>query len=215
MVTLAGPWGGSVRALSIFAVGDNLGNWLLSEKKLMWEQRTSSSLAWLMPQKGFWDPEDVLVQTTSRNYTVEDYQSFFSDLDEPLAWNMREDTMKLLPGLPAPGVEVFCIHGSGVGTTERLVYGEGEFPGSDPTMIKGDGDGTVNLQSLVGCTRWAKQQREEVHHMELPGVNHMGILRDLEPAKKIAAVIENLNKQLYEDEKYLDFGEYPKVEILF
>ena len=50
--------------------------------------------------------------------------------------------------------------------------------------------------------------------MELPGVNHMGILRDLEPAKKIAAVIENLNKQLYEDEKYLDFGEYPKVEIL-
>ena len=62
--------------------------------------------------------------------------------------------------------------------------------------------------------RWAKQQREEVHHMELPGVNHMGILRDFEPAKKIAAVIENLNKQLYEDEKYLDFGEYPKVEIL-
>ena len=49
LVTLAGPWGGSVRALSIFAVGDNLGNWLLSEKKLMWEQRTSSSLAWLMP----------------------------------------------------------------------------------------------------------------------------------------------------------------------
>ena len=105
LVTLAGPWGGSVRALSIFAVGDNLGNWLLSEKKLMWEQRTSSSLAWLMPQKGFWDPADVLVQTTSTNYTVEDYQKFFSDLDEPLAWNMREDTMQLLPGLPAPEVE--------------------------------------------------------------------------------------------------------------
>ena len=106
MITLAGPWGGSVRALSIFAVGDNLGNWMLSEKKLMWEQRTSSSLAWLMPQKGFWEPDDVLVQTSSTNYTVEDYQRFFSDLDEPLAWNMREDTMRLLPGLPAPGVEV-------------------------------------------------------------------------------------------------------------
>ena len=50
-------------------------------------------------------------------------------------------------------VKVFCIHGSGVKTTKMLVYGEGEFPGSDPTMIKGDGDGTVNLQSLVGCTR--------------------------------------------------------------
>jgi len=81
-------------------------------------------------------------------------------------------------------------------------------------MIKGDGDGTVNQQSLLGCTRWAKQQREEVHHMELPGVNHMGILRGSEPAKLIATVIEKMNNQLYEDEKYLDFGEYPKVEIL-
>ena len=68
--------------------------------------------------------------------------------------------------------------------------------------------------SSNGFFRWAKQQREEVHHMELPGINHMGILRDFEPAKKIAAIIENLNKQLYEDEKYLDFEEYPKVEIL-
>jgi len=214
MITLAGPWGGSVRALSIFAVGDNLGNWMLSEKKLMWEQRTSSSLAWLMPQKGFWEPDDVLVQTSSTNYTVEDYQRFFSDLDEPLAWNMREDTMRLLPGLPAPGVEVFCIHGSGVKTTKMLVYGEGEFPGSDPIMIKGDGDGTVNLQSLVGCTRWATQQREAVHHKEMPGVDHMGILRQLQAAKEIADIIENLNNQLYEDVKYLKVENYPKVEVL-
>ena len=70
------------------------------------------------------------------------------------------------------------------------------------------------IKGFDSLFRWAKQQREEVHHMELPGVNHMGILRDFEPAKKIAAIIENLNKQLYEDEKYLDFGEYPKVEIL-
>merc|ERR1711951_15987 len=47
LTTLAGPWGGTVRALKVFAVGDNLGAWLLSEKKLMWEQRSSPSLAWL------------------------------------------------------------------------------------------------------------------------------------------------------------------------
>merc|ERR1712004_595106 len=105
-------------------------------------------------------------------------------------------------------VKVFCIHGSGVQTTKMLVYGEGEFPGSDPTMIKGDGDGTVNLQSLVGCTRWATQQREAVHHKEMPGVDHMGILRQLRPAKEIAAIIENLNDQLYEDVKYLNVEDY-------
>ena len=155
LVTLSGPWGGTVRALKVFAVGDNLGNWLLSEKKLMWEQRTSSSLAWLMPQDGFWGPEEVLVQTVDSNYTQRDYKRFFSDLEEPNAWMMREDTAPLLAGLPAPGVEVFCLHGGGVATTERLVYGQGEFPGSDPSQIlKGDGDGTVNMRSLLGCTRW-------------------------------------------------------------
>lgn len=154
LMTLAGPWGGTVRALKVFAVGDNLGNWLLSEKKLMWEQRTSSSLAWLMPQEDFWGPEEVLVQTATSNYTLRDYKRFFTDLDEPNAWMMREDTAPLLAGLPAPGVEMFCIHGAGVPTTERLVYGEGEFPGADPgTILKGDGDGTVNTRSLQGCLR--------------------------------------------------------------
>jgi len=216
LVTLAGPWGGTVRALKIFAVGDNLGNWLLSEKKLMWEQRTSSSLAWLMPQEGFWDHDEVLVETSDNNYTIANYHQFFTDLEEPNAWLMREDTKDLIAGLPAPGVEVFCIHGGGVDTTEKLVYGKGEFPGSDPgTILKGDGDGTVNMRSLVGCTRWAEKQREPVHHRVLPGVDHLGILRTDPPAEIIANLIENINKQLYEDEKYFDQETYPKVEVIF
>ena len=56
-------------------------------------------------------------------------------------------------------------HGSKVETTERLVYPPGTFPvkrskregekasfwpwpGSGPTLVKGDGDGTVNIRSL-------------------------------------------------------------------
>ena len=42
----------------------------------------------------------------------------------------------------------------------------------------------------------------------------MGILRQLRPAKEIAAIIENLNNQLYEDVKYLNVEDYPKVEVL-
>lgn len=215
LVTLAGPWGGSVRALKVFAVGDNLGNWLLSEKKLMWEQRSSSSLAWLMPQREFWGTEEVLVQTADSNYTVGDYRRFFEDLEEPSAWAMRKDTEGLLEGLPAPGVEVFCLHGAGVATTERLVYAAGEFPGTDPsTILTGDGDGTVNLRSLTGCTRWAGQQRQPVHHKALPGIDHMAILRDEGAAATVATLIDNINKQLFEEEKYFDMQIYPKVEVI-
>lgn len=215
LLTLAGPWGGTVRALKVFAVGDNLGNWLLSEKKLMWEQRTSSSLAWLMPQEGFWGEDEILVQTVNKNYTNAHYEQFFKDLNETNAWYMREDTKDLIAGLPAPGVEVFCVHGGGVPTTERLVYGAGEFPGADPgEIVKGDGDGTVNTRSLIGCTRWANKQTQPVHHRVLPGVNHLQILRDDEPAQIIASLIENINKDLYEDEKYFDQEIDPIVEIV-
>ena len=76
-------------------------------------------------------------------------------------------------------MKVFCTHGSKVDTTERLIYPPGSFPlddieeeeavmrnateaadkkegwwpwPSDPTMIKGDGDGTVNIRSLKVST---------------------------------------------------------------
>ncbi|XP_023333809.1 group XV phospholipase A2 [Eurytemora carolleeae] len=196
MVTLAGPWGGTVRALKVFAVGDNLGAWLLNEKKLMWEQRTSPSLAWLMPQIGFWDTTEVLVETAEKNYTMNDYQEFFTDLKEPNAWFMRLDTKDLIAGLPAPNVEVFCLHGSGVDTTEKLIYKKGEFPGSDPsTILKGNGDGTVNYRSLIGCTRWADQQKQRVTHHEFPGVDHLQILREEEPAAFISNLITSINRR--------------------
>merc|ERR1719215_1518252 len=202
LVTLAAPWGGTVRALKAFAVGDNLGAWLLSEKKLMWEQRSSPSLAWLMPQESFWEDDEVFVITTERNYTIRDYEDFFNDLNEPHAWLMRQDTVNLLKGLPPPNVEVFCLHGSGVDTTEALVYKKGEFPGADPSKIlKGNGDGTVNYRSLIGCTRWAEQQSQPVTHHEFHGIDHLDILRQDEPAKFVANLINQLNIQMREKRK--------------
>jgi len=196
LVTLAGVWGGTARALKVFAVGDNLGAWLLNEKKLMWEQRTSSSLAWLMPQEGFWSDEEVLVQTEAKNYSRANFKEFFYDLSEPDGWMMQQDTKDLLPGLKPPGVEVFCIHGNGVNTTERLIYAKGEFPGKDPsTILKGDGDGTVNMRSLLGCTRWDGQQKQKVHHHILPGLDHLAVLKNDEAAEFVASLVNEANFQ--------------------
>ena len=72
----------------------------------------------------------------------------------------------------------------------------------------------ICVKLFILLFRWATQQREAVHHKEMPGVDHMGILRQLRPAKEIAAIIENLNNQLYEDVKYLNVEDYPKVEVL-
>ena len=53
-----------------------------------------------------------------------------------------------------------------------------------------------------------------MHHHVLPGVDHMEILRGLEPAKLIATIIENINKELYEDAMHFDYNSYPKVELV-
>jgi len=171
-ISMAGVWGGTARAVKVFAVGDNLDSWFLNEKNLLWE-RTNPSLAWLMPSKDFWPDDEVLVETDQKNFTRLDLPEFFKALEEPKTYMemMVEDTEDLIAGLKPPQVEVFCLHGSKVDTTERLIYPPGgfpniarvsstqdqnndtnlgfwPFPSYDPTIIKGDGDGTVNIRSL-------------------------------------------------------------------
>ena len=166
-ISIAGVWGGTARAVKVFALGDNLDSWFLNEENLLWE-RTNPSLAWLMHAAGFWGEDEVLVQTEEQNYTRTNLADFFYALEGPNMGHMVEDTKDLLAGLKAPGVEVFCSHGSKVDTTERLVYPAGAFPtnrtvtgkeggqfwpfpSGDPKLIKGDGDGTVNIRSLEVC----------------------------------------------------------------
>jgi len=199
----------------VFAVGDNLDSWFLNEKNLLWE-RTNPSLAWLMPSKEFWPDDEVLVQTDGKNFTRTNLGEYFTTLGEPNMASMVEDTRGLLAGFPAPNVEVFCSHGSKVDTTERVVYPKGSFPSvqkeiliedklsslkiwpwpSNPSLIKGDGDGTVNIRSLEGCLKWRKTQSQPVHHQVFEKVNHLDMLRTEEPTQNVADIIASLNKEL-------------------
>jgi len=197
LMTLAGPWDGAVTALKVFAVGDDFGAWIiLNSRKLTGESRTSPGLAWLMPGEHLWTDDEVLVETADTNYTIKDYKKFFTALSEPNAWLMREDTQNLISVLNPPDVEVFCLHGSGVDTVEKLVYEKGYFPGLNPTEVKGDGDGTVNMRSLLACRQWRSNQLYPVHHHVFPGTNHLGILRDEKPTSYISFLIENINDEL-------------------
>jgi len=221
LISVAGVWGGTARALKVFAVGDNLDSWFLNSKNLLWE-RTNPSLAWLMPQQGFWSDDEVLVETEKKNFTRTNIGEFFDGYKEHNMAMMVNDTKGLLGGLPPPQVEVFCIHGSEVNTTERVVYPPGSFPPkktrkqqtsnksknskiqkhkwwpfhTEPSLVKGDGDGTVNIRSLKGCLRWEGAQKQAVHHKIFKGINHVDMLRREEPTSYVVDVIDGLNKQL-------------------
>ncbi|KAG8041536.1 hypothetical protein G9C98_002829 [Cotesia typhae] len=159
LITLGAVWGGSVKALKVFAVGDNLGAYVLRESILRDQQITSPSLGWLLPSKYFWKDIEV-------------------DINVPNGWEFRKDTEKFQANFAAPGVEIHCLHGVNVSTVEKLYYKPGVTLDSYPQLILGDGDGTVNLRSLEGCLYWKTKQKQRIYHQTFAGVDHMEILRN-------------------------------------
>lgn len=77
IISLAGAWAGSAKAVKVFAVGDDLGSFALSGSVMRAEQITSPSLAWLLPSPYFWKDNEVLVSTPTKQYTMLDLEQFF------------------------------------------------------------------------------------------------------------------------------------------
>ena len=77
VISLAGAWAGSAKAIKVFAIGDDLGSFALSGSVMRAEQITSPSLAWLMPSPHFWKPEEVLVSTPTKQYLMSNIEEFF------------------------------------------------------------------------------------------------------------------------------------------
>ncbi|XP_059163552.1 phospholipase A2 group XV-like [Physella acuta] len=189
LVSLAGVWGGAVKPLRLMSSGDSLGVIIVSPSHVRPEQRSMPSTAFLMPSEKFWKPSEVLVMTPKKNYTVVDYKEFFADLNFTDGYEMRKDTENLIGDLTPPEVTVHCLHGSGVETPDMLIFGEGEFPDVYPKVKPGDGDGTVNLRSLLGCLSWQGNQKEPVYHQVIDKAEHMAILQDEAVRKYIMDVV--------------------------
>ena len=177
MVSLAGPWGGSVKALKAFASGDNFGVVVVRALTIRQDERTYPSLAYLLPSDRFWGNGEVLLQSSTRNYTVSDYKDFFQDLNYMTGYEMWLDVRNLTYNLTAPNIEVHCLHGVGIDTIHNLIYNKA-FPDSQPRIFYGDGDGTVNARSLKGCLRWQGQQSQGVYYKNFTNVDHMLIMSD-------------------------------------
>lgn len=178
LITLAGPWGGAVKALKAFASGDNFGVIVVPSLTIRQDERTFPSLAYLLPSDKIWTGHEVLMESTQRNYTSINYRNFFEDINYMVGYNMWIDVRNLTYDLTPPGVEVHCLHGHGIDTMEKLVYNKGSFPDSQPHVIYGDGDGTVNLKSLQACLHWKGKQSQEIYYQSYKKSDHILIMSD-------------------------------------
>lgn len=92
----------------------------------------------------------------------------------------------------------------GLNFKSRLNY-KGDFS-TTPTLVTGDGDGTVNSRSLKACEHWAgtkAQQEKTVHSIEVPNAEHMGILSDKRAIQYILNIlIGDTHYNKHESDRY-------------
>lgn len=84
-----------------------------------------------------------------------------------------------------------------------------------PTLVTGDGDGTVNAKSLKSCEMWTgtKAQREKtIHSIELPGVDHMGILSDKRVVEYVLELLVNNRTYDVEECERYDYRRQHQLE---
>ncbi|KAK0400891.1 hypothetical protein QR680_015504 [Steinernema hermaphroditum] len=182
-VGLNGAWGGSTEMVKLFTSGYVLDEfkYFVSPYIFRTSQRSFTACAFMLPSAALWDQSEVLVQTAEKNYSLSNLKELFYDMDYPTGWDQY--TTCLYPNittLDAPGVDVHCLYGSGIGTPDRFTWDDGYFPDYQPTPIYGEGDGIVNLRSLKACRRWSPESNlgHKVNVQHLDNVAHLDLLRD-------------------------------------
>ena len=124
--------------------------------------RSFESTYWLLPNPKVFN-DSVIVETPSNSrYTAKHYREIFTYKNLPTEWSKYQGLLKTTAiNLGNPNVPTYCLYGTGVPTTEKLVYSECWrlfiIPYTHLEMVKGDGDGKVNRKSLDVCARWTNK----------------------------------------------------------
>lgn len=158
------------------STGDNHGIPIMSSIRLKGKQRMTTTSPWMIPANHVWPEDHVFMSTPTFNYTGHDFQRFFADLHFEEGWYMWLQSRSLLEGLPAPGVEVYCLYGEGLPTPRTYIFDHG-FPYTDPVdFLYEDGDDTVATRSSKLCGHWKGLQPQPVHLLPLHGMEHLNLV---------------------------------------
>ncbi|KAE8657048.1 Lecithin-cholesterol acyltransferase-like 1 [Hibiscus syriacus] len=194
LVALSAPWGGTVQEMLTFASGSSFGVPLVDPLLVSGEQRSSESNLWLLPSPKLFGPENALVITPDEAYSALEIPQFLNDIGFPegvIPYKSR--ILPLTVALQAPNVSITCIFGTGVKTPETLVYGEAGFD-EQPEVVYGDGDGTVNLVSLLALeSLWNIDENQPLKVIRISGISHTSILEDRAALEEIIAEISSIN----------------------
>lgn len=187
LIAISSPWGGSVKALKALLVGEQFGLPLVSEAKMRNLVRGFPGVAHMLPQEQIFglpnkDEPDYdaqpLVETPQSQFKVNELERLLRAAGLERQWDWFNQSANLIRPLePLADLRVDCLHSLNVPTTETIIFrNSSDFPNGNYELARGDGDGTVNHQSLLVCARWARLLPDRVRHKVVLNANHVGIL---------------------------------------
>ncbi|KAF3854393.1 hypothetical protein F7725_022448 [Dissostichus mawsoni] len=174
-ISLGSPWAGVAKTLRVLISGDNNRIPVISPLKIRSQQRSAVSTSWLLPYAHSWAKDQWGVGADPH------YQLHRAGLPAPLQGHQLRGRLDDAAGHGAAGgrpqpprVAVHCLY-SGIPTQASFQYTD-KFPDVEPRVVMSDGDGTVNLQSAMQCSRWVGAQKQPVMLKELDGNEHVDML---------------------------------------
>lgn len=183
LISLSAPWGGSVKALRVMALGVHLDLLRFDSVVLGGLSRSFPSTFFLFPNEVVYGDKTLIELHPSEHsglgkseiITSKNYDRFFQLIQHNQGLRVWLRVRKLLGNLKAPNVETHCFYGHGVKTLARLII-TGIYPKWKETQIFEDGDGTVAQQSASFCDTWKDEQALPVKTRSF-STDHMGILK--------------------------------------
>ncbi|KAL6639389.1 hypothetical protein ACP70R_023119 [Stipagrostis hirtigluma subsp. patula] len=138
-----------------------------------------------------------LVITKQRNYSAYDMEDLltaigFRDGVEPF----KRRALPKMNYFQAPMVPVTCFNGVGNKTPQQLIYWDSDF-NKPPELVYGDGDGKVNLMSMLDFDRKMYQrsgQKNQFKSIKLDGAQHTNIITEEWALQRIMQEIIEANR---------------------
>jgi lysophospholipase-3 len=144
----------------------------------MWRTFASSLLS--LPSPWVFGDKPLII-TKHKNYTANEYLNFLATLgfsnDGVVPFTKR--VLPKMMRVDAPMVPTTYLNGIGVSTPEQAIYPEGNFDVT-PEYVHGDGDGCINLVSVLAFAEELRRQHMEsntyFNFVKIEHATHSGIV---------------------------------------
>lgn len=163
-------------------------------------ERTFSTAAFLLPSRRAFSNDVVLVSTPDKNYTTDNYEEFFLDLNDLDSLEKYKDVKDLLGNelnIDDLGfMKVVCVGGTGEQTLESTDFFTALTVNENDRKYKavyGDGDGFLQTRSMRECLKFNTTPNDfTFKEFQL---DHMQLIQHPTSINYLINLLQGINKQ--------------------